>query len=70
LLIPAPGDIPRYLLPATQTAFDDPDILHAAPLYPKFHAIVDQGVVVTVPHLNATLHDVAAHIDAALPPTH
>ena len=70
LLIPAPGDIPRYLLPATTEAFDDPSILQTAPLYPKFHAIVNQGVVVTVPHLNATLHDVAAHIDADLPQSH
>ena len=70
LLIPASGDIPRYLLPATEAAFNDRAIMAAAPLYPKFRAIVSQGVVVTVPHLNATLHDVAAHIDAALPQSH
>ena len=70
LLIPASGETPRYLLPAYEADFDDPDILRAAPLYRQFHAIIDQGVVVTVPHLNATLHDVAAHIDAALPRVH
>ncbi len=70
LLIPAAGDTPRYLLPAYEAVFDDPDILRAAPLYSRFHAIIDQGVVVTVPHLNATLHDVAEHIDAALPQVH
>ena len=70
LLIPAPGEPPRYLLPAYNADYNDPDILRAAPLYSQFHAIIDQGVVVTVPHLNATLHDVAAHIDAALPQVH
>jgi len=70
LLIPQSGETPRYLLPATQAAFNDPDIIRAAPLYPQFHAIVDRGVVVTVPHLSATLHDVAARIDADLPAVH
>jgi thiamine pyridinylase len=70
LLIPATGDIPRYLLPASEAAFDDPQILAAAPLYPKFRAIVDKGVVMTAPHLNTHLHEVAARIDAALPRNH
>jgi thiamine pyridinylase len=70
LLIPSVGATPRYLLPAYEADFHDPDILRAAPLYPQFHAIIDQGVVVTVPHLNATLHDVAMHIDNALPQVH
>ena len=70
LLIPAPGTPPRYLLPAYEADFTDPDILRAAPLYTKFHTIIDQGVVVTVPHLNATLHDVATHIDHDLPQVH
>ena len=70
LLVPAADDPPRYLLPATEEAFDDRAIGQAAPLYAKFRAIVNQGVVVTVPHLNATLHDVAASIDASLPQSH
>ena len=70
LLIPAPGAIPRYLLPATNEAFSDQSIEQAAPLYPKFRAIVSQGVVVTAPHLNASLHDVATRIDASLPQSH
>jgi thiamine pyridinylase len=70
LLIPLPGAAPRYLLPAYQAVFNDPDILRAAPLYPRFHEIIDQGVVVTVSHLNATLHDVAEQLDAALPQVH
>ena len=70
LLIAAPGETPRYLLPAYEAEFNDPDILRGAPLYTRFHAMIDQGVVVTVPHLNATLHDVAEHIDAALPQVH
>ena len=70
LLIPAFGQTPRYLLPAYKADFNDPEILRAAPLYSRFHAIIDEGVVVTVPHLNATLHEVAEHIDAALPQVH
>jgi thiamine pyridinylase len=70
LLVPEPGAIPRYLLPATETAFHDPAILAAGPLYPKFRAIIDQGVVVTAPRLQARLHDVAARLDADLPKTH
>ena len=70
LLIPAAGAPPRYLLPATEAAFADPAILQAAPLYPKFKAIMDQGVVVSTPHLNAALHAVAAQIDKDLPPSH
>lgn len=66
LLVPEPGRPPRYLLPATENAFADPQILQAAPLYPAFRAILDQGTVVTVPHLNATLQAVARHLDADL----
>jgi len=70
LLVPEPGASPRYLLPSTEQAFNDPQILQAAPLYPSFRAIMEQGVVVTVPHLNADLHDVATAIDADLPAHH
>ena len=70
LLIPRSGDVPRYLLPATEAPFSDPAILAAAPLYPQFRAIIDQGVVVTAPDLTARLHDVASKIDADLPKTH
>jgi thiamine pyridinylase len=70
LLVPAEGGRPRYLMPAMQAAYADPAIRKAAPLYPAFRAILDKGVVVTVPGLNAKLHDVAANIDAALPPVH
>jgi len=70
LLIPQAGEAPRYLLPATEAAFSDPEILRAAPLYPQFRAILNQGVVVASPHLSARLHAVAAQIDADLPPTH
>jgi thiamine pyridinylase len=70
LLIPQSGENPRYLLPAMEAAFNDPQILDAAPLYPAFRAVMDQGVVVTVPDLNAELHDVASRIDADLPQRH
>ncbi len=70
LLIPGHGEAPRYLLPATRAALDDAAIRASAPLYPRFRAIIDQGVVVTTAHLNATLHDVANRLDEALPPVH
>jgi thiamine pyridinylase len=70
LLVPQEGHKPRYLLPPTEEAFDDPAIRKAAPLYPAFRAIVEQGVVVSTPHLQAKLHAVAARIDADLPKGH
>jgi thiamine pyridinylase len=70
LLIPQPGDSPRYLLPATQAAFADPHILGTAPLYPSFRAILERGAVIIAPHLSATLHAAAAALDAALPERH
>ena len=70
LLIPAQGEPPRYLLPATTTAFEDAAITRAAPLYPQFRTIMEQGVAVTLPLLNAHLHALAARLDASLPATH
>jgi thiamine pyridinylase len=70
LLVPAQGEPPRYLLPATQEAFDDPQILAAAPLYPKFRAILEQGIVTSIPHLQSRLHAIATRIDALLPAVH
>ena len=70
LLIPTEGESPRYLLPTTQAAFDDPQIVHAAPLLPQFRAILDRGAVASGPQLNAVLHDVANKIDADLPVGH
>jgi len=70
ILVPSQGEPPRYLLPPTQEAFDDPLILRAAPLYPKFRAIMEQGVVTSIPHLQAKLHAIATQIDAALPAAH
>ena len=70
LLIPAPGEPPRYLLPATEAAYDDAEIRRAAPLMPKFRSIIDQGAVVSAPNLNGLLHVVAGRIDRDLPVTH
>lgn len=66
LLIPEEGRPPRYLLPPTVEAYEDPAILQAAPLYPVFRSIMQQGVVVVTPHLQARLHAVAERIDAEL----
>ncbi len=70
LLIPRDGEAPRYVMPASETAFDDPAILRAAPLYSAFHAIVARGVAVSVPNLDRRLHLVAARIDVELPGVH
>lgn len=70
LLAPPPGGIPRYLLPAAEAAFGDPDILRAAPLYPQLKAIVDQGAVLTAAGLSDRLDAVADRLDAALPKDH
>jgi len=70
LLIPQPGGTPRYLLPTTRAALEDAELQHAAPLYPQFRAIIEHGVVVTTPHLNAALHEAATRLDLALPKVH
>lgn len=70
LLVPEHGEPPRYLLPAANAAFGDPDILRAAPLYPRLKSIIDQGEVVTSPALSAQMHDAGVRLDAALPRTH
>jgi thiamine pyridinylase len=66
LLVPEEGHPPRYLLPPTIEAYEDPAILKAAPLYPVFRSIMQQGVVVVTPHLQARLHAVAERIDSEL----
>ncbi len=66
LLVPQEGRPPRYLLPPTVEAYEDPSILKAAPLYPVFRAIMEQGVVVATPHLQAKLRAVAVRINDVL----
>jgi thiamine pyridinylase len=70
VLIPAEGEAPRYLLPATQEAFADAAIVRAAPLYPQFHAIIAQGYTATAPHLMEKLQALGEAIDHDLPPAH
>jgi len=70
LLVPPPGAVPRYLLPAREDVFHDPQILQTAPLYSQFRAIIDRGVVASAPHLQAKLRAAAASVDAALPASH
>jgi thiamine pyridinylase len=70
LLVPQQGRPPRYLLPATAEAFDDPAIKKAAPLYPAFRAIMEQGAVISMPRLQAKLQAVATRIDRDLPASH
>jgi len=70
LLVPQPGGVPRYLLPARDDLYRDPALLQSAPLYPQFRAIIDHGVVVSAAQLESRLRAAAAAADAALPMSH
>ncbi len=70
LLVPPPDGTPRYLLPARDDVYRDPSVLQTAPLYPQFRAIIDHGVVVSAPGLEAKLRAAAAAADHALPASH
>jgi thiamine pyridinylase len=70
LLVPPAGGVPRYLLPALDDVYRDPQLLQAAPLYSQFRAIIDRGVVASAPHLQAKLRVAAASVNAALPASH
>jgi len=70
LLVPHVGAPPRYLLPARADSYTDKAILAAAPLYARFLPILNNGIVVEAPALNAMLHKAAAAVSAALPASH
>ena len=55
LLIPEWGKAPRYLLPARTALYSNCDVLDAAPLYKRFHEIVQKATAITGPALNQNL---------------
>lgn len=69
LLVPAigSGDAPRYLLPAREEAYTDPEILEAAPLYTDLRNRIDRATPLTDSNLNRHLRDIGHNIDKLLP---
>ncbi|HEY3899595.1 MAG TPA: extracellular solute-binding protein [Chthoniobacter sp.] len=67
LLVPAPGDAPRYLLPARESLYNDAAVTACAPLYPTFLEIMKAAVSVTAPNLNANLRAIGKSINKDLP---
>lgn len=67
LLLPTPGDVPRYLLPARSDIYHDPRILRLAPLYRQFRSFIRNATPVTAPGLNARLRAIGKKLDTALP---
>ncbi|MBF0407460.1 MAG: hypothetical protein HQM10_08900 [Candidatus Riflebacteria bacterium] len=51
LLIPEFGNAPRYLLPARNSLYTNPDLLRAAPLYSKFHEIMKHSITLSASKL-------------------
>lgn len=68
LLIPGYGEAPRYLLPAREDVYGDPDIQRSAPLYSAFRQHFDSADPITDIGLNQRLREIGAKIDADLPP--
>lgn len=63
-LIPEYGHAPRYLLPAHKAIYSDAKLLRAAPLYGRFHEIMQSGVAVTAPDLNGRLRKIGKKLEA------
>lgn len=58
ILVPELGNAPRYLLPARNSLYTNPALLQAAPLYKKFHQIMEQSVSLTGRNLNNELRNI------------
>lgn len=58
---------PRYLLPARASLYDNQELLAAAPLYPKFKAIVEHAETPKGDCLNCILRGYGAKLDETLP---
>lgn len=63
-LVPEYGHAPRYLLPAHRAVYRNPKLLKAAPLYSRFHEIMQTGVAVTAPNLNGRLRSIGKTIES------
>jgi thiamine pyridinylase len=58
---------PRYLLPARASLYNNQELLAAAPLYPKFKAIVEHAETPKGDCLNCILRGYGAKLDETLP---
>ncbi len=63
-LIPEYPHAPRYLLPARRAIYTNARLLKAAPLYARFHEIMQSGVSITAPGLNAHLRKIGKKIES------
>lgn len=70
LLVPAWGNTPRYLMPARDDLYQDPDVTKEAILYPTLRALMDKATAITADGLNERLRKAGKAIDGALPPEH
>jgi hypothetical protein len=68
LLLPQWPTPPRYLLPAREDLYADPELVAAAPLYAQFRRRLANATPVTAEGLNQRLREAGAQLDAALPP--
>jgi thiamine pyridinylase len=67
LLIPVPGNVPRYLLPARADIYRDKRIVGAAPLYNQFYRYIKNATPITAPGLNDNLRSIGDSLDRSLP---
>lgn len=66
-LIPGWGQAPRYLLPARDDLYRDPEILKGAPLYASFRERIDRATPITDVGLNERLRLIGKNLDKLLP---
>jgi thiamine pyridinylase len=64
------GSPARYLLPARASLYSDPEVLKAAPLYPKLRSLVENAESPSASGLSAKLRVDGNAIDGKLPPPH
>lgn len=67
LLLPAWPNPPRYLLPAREDMYRDPELLAAAPLYPQFRTRIANARPITARGLNTRLREAGSQLNDALP---
>ena len=67
-LMPAWPNPPRYLLPARDDMYADPDLIAAAPLYTQFRERISGATPITATGLNRRLREAGTQLEEALPP--
>jgi thiamine pyridinylase len=64
ILIPEWGEAPVYLLPARKSLYTDPEVVEAAPLYPRLLEAMGTPVTLSGIDLNESLRDIGKSIEA------